>query len=189
MGVVRLRLARFGRKHLPHYRIVAAHIKSKRDGKHIEQLGSYSPVPDRHGQKKLRLKEARIKYWLGVGAQPSDTVARLLGVAGILPPYPYRPRPVKMIPKRERREFSTVAGGARAAAARAAAGSRGVPAAAGASLLTRRATGTPFACWRQPRFSPAWASSPMSVLAAACAPGVLGSVPRGRGLPSRNDYD
>ena len=146
-GVVRLRLARYGRKHKPHYRIVACDPKCKRDGKHLEQLGTYSPIPDAHGHKHLRLKEMRIKYWLSVGAQPSETVARLLGVAGLLPPPPYRPRPIKMIPRRERREdFSTVA------AARGAGGigsARGM--APGSNAWARRPTGTPCACYRPPQ--------------------------------------
>ncbi|KAL3687641.1 hypothetical protein R1sor_013950 [Riccia sorocarpa] len=82
-GVVRLRLARFGRKKRPFYRIVATHSSWRRDGKNIELLGHYNPL---HAPNELGIvvKADRIKYWLGVGAQPSDTVAGILHKVGIL---------------------------------------------------------------------------------------------------------
>ncbi|RHZ70869.1 hypothetical protein Glove_265g2 [Diversispora epigaea] len=89
--VVRMRLARHGIRNRPFYHIVVANSKSPRDGKHIEQVGIYDPIPDANGVKHIEWKENRIKYWLTVGAQPSDTVARLLSRAGILPPLP-KPR-------------------------------------------------------------------------------------------------
>ena len=61
LQVVRLRLARFGRKHAPTYRIVAADARCPRDGKHIEQVGSYDPKPRKDGTKEIRLKADRIK--------------------------------------------------------------------------------------------------------------------------------
>eukprot|EP00946_MAST-07B_sp_MAST-7B-sp1_P001585 g1585.t1 len=101
MGVVRLRLQRLGRRHLPFYRIVAADSRSKRDGKHIEILGTYDPIP-RDGVKDVRLKVDRVQYWLSVGAQPSNTVGRLLGMSGILPDYPRRLANQESVPKAER---------------------------------------------------------------------------------------
>lgn len=86
--VVRLRLQRFGRKHSPFYRMVAANARAPRDGKFLEILGTYNPIANRDGMKEIRLKEDRLKYWLGVGAQPSDRVAWILGKFGILPPPP-----------------------------------------------------------------------------------------------------
>ncbi|PRW60506.1 30S ribosomal S16 [Chlorella sorokiniana] len=83
--VVRLRLARFGRKNLPFYRIFAADARCPRDGRHLEQLGHYDPIPGKDGNKSLGLNIERIQYWLSVGAQPSATVARLLGQAGVIP--------------------------------------------------------------------------------------------------------
>lgn len=74
---VRIRLARFGLIHQPRYRIVVANSFCKRDGKHIEWIGSYNPFPDHSGCKLVQLNMNRAKYWLGVGAQPSDTVYRL----------------------------------------------------------------------------------------------------------------
>ena len=58
----------------------------------ILQLGTYHPVPSKDGVKELTLNSDRIKYWLSVGAQPSERVKWLLGKAEILPPAPYKLR-------------------------------------------------------------------------------------------------
>lgn len=80
--VVKIRLARAGCRHQPIYRITVANAWAKRDGKYIERVGSYTPVPEEGAKTKLiQLNFDRIKYWLSVGAQPTDTVARLLGKA------------------------------------------------------------------------------------------------------------
>lgn len=79
--MVKLRLARSGRKKLPIYRIVAADSRARRDGRFIEVLGQYSPK-DRPAT--LTLKESRVMHWLRVGAQPTDTVRSLLSGQGIL---------------------------------------------------------------------------------------------------------
>lgn len=89
MGV-RIRLARFGRTHMPFYRIAVADSRSPRDGKHLEVVGTFDPLPQRDGNKHLSLNLERIKYWISVGAQPSERVAKLLGQAGILPKAPLR---------------------------------------------------------------------------------------------------
>jgi small subunit ribosomal protein S16 len=82
-GIVRLRLTRLGRKKRPFFRIVATHYSWRRDGKYIELLGHYNPL---HAKDDLGIvvKADRIKYWLGVGAQPSDTVTGILHKVGIL---------------------------------------------------------------------------------------------------------
>ena len=74
MGV-KLRMARYGTKKRPFYRIVAADIRARRDGRFIEQVGTYDPSPD---PVVVRLKEDRINYWLSHGALPSATVKNLL---------------------------------------------------------------------------------------------------------------
>ena len=102
--VVRLRLQRFGRKHSPFFRMVAAHDKSPRDGRFLEVIGTYNPIANKDGAKEIRLKTDRIKYWVSVGGQPSDRVAWILGKFGILPPPPKRFNPMKMIPRKERKE-------------------------------------------------------------------------------------
>ncbi|KAJ4969852.1 hypothetical protein NE237_002951 [Protea cynaroides] len=86
--VVRLRLSRFGCKNKPFYRVMAADSRSPRDGKHLEVLGYYNPLPGQDGGKRMGLNFDRIKYWLSVGAQPSDPVQRLLFRTGLLPPPP-----------------------------------------------------------------------------------------------------
>ena len=80
--MVRIRLRRVGRKKAPAYRIVVADSKSPRDGKFIEIIGQYAPRQS--DEQKLNLDAARATYWLGVGAQPSDTVRSLLRRAGVL---------------------------------------------------------------------------------------------------------
>ena len=72
---VRIRLTRMGRKKNPFYRVVAADSRAPRDGRHIEILGHYDPMTS---PKVIKLDLDRIDYWLGVGAQPSDTAAGLI---------------------------------------------------------------------------------------------------------------
>ncbi len=72
---VRLRLQRHGSKKKPFYRIVAADGRERRDGRFLEVVGTYDPNLD---PINLRLKQDRIEYWIGVGAQPSTTVKSLL---------------------------------------------------------------------------------------------------------------
>jgi small subunit ribosomal protein S16 len=66
-----------GRKHRPYFRIVAIDRKQPRDGRIIEELGSYDPMV-KNTDDRVRLKPDRIKYWISVGAQPSERVATLL---------------------------------------------------------------------------------------------------------------
>ncbi|KAJ1457303.1 ribosomal protein S16 domain-containing protein [Pelagophyceae sp. CCMP2097] len=101
---VRLRLQRWGRKHIPFYRIVVADARAPRDGKHIDRVGTYDPVPSKKdGLKEVRLNSERIKYWMQCGAQPTSRVAWLLGKAGLLPLKPQLikrpevPRPPKRV--------------------------------------------------------------------------------------------
>jgi len=61
-------------QNLPFYRIFAADSRSPRDGRHLEQLGHYDPIPGKDGNKHVGLNIERIKYWLSVGAQPSGGV-------------------------------------------------------------------------------------------------------------------
>jgi small subunit ribosomal protein S16 len=78
---VRIRLRRVGRKKNPEYRIVVADSASPRDGRFIEKIGEYHP---RRQDAGLSVNAERALYWLGVGAQPSDTVRSLLRRAGVL---------------------------------------------------------------------------------------------------------
>jgi small subunit ribosomal protein S16 len=72
---VKIRLARHGAKKRPFYRIVVADSESPRDGRFLEIVGTYDPLPD---PVKLTLKEERVKYWMDQGAKPSDTVRTLM---------------------------------------------------------------------------------------------------------------
>ena len=67
-----------------------------------QKLGTYNPIATSAGIKEIRLKADRIRYWIAVGAQPSDRVAWLLGKFGILPPPPQRFSMQSMVPKKDR---------------------------------------------------------------------------------------
>ncbi|GIW70889.1 MAG: hypothetical protein KatS3mg102_0431 [Planctomycetota bacterium] len=84
---VRIRLQRHGRRNRPFYRIVAADARAPRDGRAIETLGIYDPVGTTGSRDPVRIDAARVNYWLGVGAQPTHTVAILLKKQGIVPPW------------------------------------------------------------------------------------------------------
>lgn len=72
---VHLRLQRFGAKKRPYYRIVAADSRAPRDGRFLEQLGTYDPMKD---PQEIRFTTDRLDHWLSVGACPSDTVRSLI---------------------------------------------------------------------------------------------------------------
>ena len=76
--MVKLRLARFGAKKHPFYRIVAVDSRGKRDGRYLEQLGTYDPMQN---PSVITLIADRIQYWQSVGAQASESVAQLLKTA------------------------------------------------------------------------------------------------------------
>jgi small subunit ribosomal protein S16 len=76
---VKIRLARHGAKKKPFYRIVIADSESPRDGKFLENVGTYNPLTD---PAEVSLKQERIKYWIGQGAIPTDTVKSLLKKQG-----------------------------------------------------------------------------------------------------------
>jgi small subunit ribosomal protein S16 len=71
----RIRLKRVGTKNRPIYRVVVAHDRGKRDGRFIEEIGTYAP---RQSTDNFKVKADRIQYWLGVGALPTQTVRTLL---------------------------------------------------------------------------------------------------------------
>ena len=74
---VRLRLKRMGRRHRPFYRVAAMDSRTQRDGRVLEELGHYDPLA-RDEVQQLVLNRERIDHWLGVGAQPTATVRRLI---------------------------------------------------------------------------------------------------------------
>ena len=68
-------LVRMGAKGKPYYRVVVKEKRSKRDGKYIELLGTYDPMKD---PAEVKLNQERVQYWIGVGAQPTQTAASLI---------------------------------------------------------------------------------------------------------------
>ncbi|HEU5329508.1 MAG: 30S ribosomal protein S16 [Thermomicrobiales bacterium] len=78
--MVKIRLRRMGAKKQPSYRIVVADARAKRDGRFIEIVGFYNPLTE---PTTIRIDADRARYWLGVGAQPTDRVAKLLKIQGV----------------------------------------------------------------------------------------------------------
>ena len=78
-----IRLSRGGSKKRPYYRIVVADSRSPRDGAFIERIGSFNPLLAKDDEKRIVLNVERAKHWVGVGAQPTDRVARFLDAAGV----------------------------------------------------------------------------------------------------------
>jgi small subunit ribosomal protein S16 len=76
--VVKLRLMRMGKKKQPTYRVVAADSRSPRDGRFIEIVGTYEP---RAEPSVVKLDQAKVQKWLSQGAQPTETVAKLIKIA------------------------------------------------------------------------------------------------------------
>ncbi|HVQ91559.1 MAG TPA: 30S ribosomal protein S16 [Mycobacteriales bacterium] len=75
----KIKLMRLGKMREPHYRIVVADSRTKRDGRSIEAIGEYHPKSD---PSVIRVDSERAQYWLGVGAQPTEAVAAILRVTG-----------------------------------------------------------------------------------------------------------
>jgi small subunit ribosomal protein S16 len=96
--LVKLRLKRFGRRNSPFYRLTAIDIRSPRDGRAIEELGTFNPI-EKDVAKQINFKADRVKHWLSVGAQPSETVGSLCKRAGI-----EVPKPAKEVKDRSKRK-------------------------------------------------------------------------------------
>lgn len=78
--MVKIRLKRIGQKKAPFYRIVVSDSRSPRDGRFIEEIGTYDPKTE---SSTIKINEEAAKKWLANGAQPTETVERLLKIAGI----------------------------------------------------------------------------------------------------------
>ncbi len=79
--MLKIRLARTGKKGQPSYRVVVADVNAKRDGRVVERIGYYNPLPD---PIQYKIQEDRALHWLSVGAQPTDAVKRLLDKQGTM---------------------------------------------------------------------------------------------------------
>jgi small subunit ribosomal protein S16 len=122
---VSLRLSRGGSKKRPYYKVVVSNSRAPRDGKYLEQVGTYNPLLAKDDENRVRLIEDRVRYWLGVGAQPTDRVARMLDKAGIkeraATTNPKKGEPGQKAKDRAEEKASKAAEAAEAAAAAAAA--------------------------------------------------------------------
>jgi small subunit ribosomal protein S16 len=104
----RIRLSRGGAKKRPYYYVVVAHSQSPRDGRYIEQIGTFDPMLKKDDANRVKLDLDRCKHWLKVGAQPSDRVQRLFDAAGLLK-REARNNPEKAKPKKKAQERAAAA--------------------------------------------------------------------------------
>ena len=99
----KIKLMRLGKMREPHYRVVVADSRTKRDGRSIETIGEYHPKAD---PSVIRIDAERVAYWLGVGAQPTEAVAAILRVTGDWQKFKGEPAPPEMkvaAPKADKR--------------------------------------------------------------------------------------
>lgn len=115
---LKIRLARGGAKKRPFYRIVVAEAAAPRDGRYVERVGTYNPMVPKDHDQRLVLKNERITYWLGQGAQPTERVQKMLAGAGLTEAPVIREQPKKSAPgqKRVDREAAAAEAAAEAAA-------------------------------------------------------------------------
>jgi len=99
---LKIRLARAGSKKRPYYHVVVADVRSPRDGRFIEQIGSWNPLLPKDGER-VKVDADRVRHWLGHGALPTDRVARFLDEAGITKREP-RSNPTKALPGKKAQE-------------------------------------------------------------------------------------
>lgn len=100
----KIRLSRAGAKKRPYYRVVVADVRSPRDGKFLERVGSYSPLLPKTDPNRVKINADRVRYWLDHGALPTERVARFLGEAEIIPMPAQRNSPQKSKPKAKAQE-------------------------------------------------------------------------------------
>ena len=98
---VRIRLSRGGAKKRPFYRIVIADSRRSRDGKFIEQIGSYNPMLDRNNPQRVKIDENKAKDWINKGAQPSDRVKIFLSKIGLVEKPIITEKTKKHLPKKK----------------------------------------------------------------------------------------
>ena len=95
--MLKIRLARHGRSGRPYYRVVVQDSRFQRDGRFVEILGQYDPVPD---PPVFNVKHDRASHWLSKGAQPTETVHRFLAKEGLIAPFQPKPRSKRADAKR-----------------------------------------------------------------------------------------
>ncbi len=102
---VKIRLKRMGKIRAPHYRIVVADSRTKRDGRVIEEIGKYHPKED---PSFIEVNSDRAQYWLSVGAQPSEPVTAILRVTGDWQKFTGKPPPPPMLVAEGRRNKTDI---------------------------------------------------------------------------------
>jgi small subunit ribosomal protein S16 len=123
---LKIRLARAGSKKRPYYHVVVADVRSPRDGRFIEQIGSWNPLLPKDGER-VKLNADRINHWLSHGALPTDRVLRFLDEAGISK-RPARNNPSKAEPGKKAQERAALLKKAQEDAAAAVAAAAAAPA-------------------------------------------------------------
>lgn len=117
---LKIRLARGGAKKRPFYRIVVAEATAPRDGRFVERIGSYNPFLEHGNKERVIIDADRAKYWLSVGAQPTDRVIGFLANIDLLKKPANSVTPKKSLPKKKAQDRLKAAEEAAAAAAQAA---------------------------------------------------------------------
>jgi small subunit ribosomal protein S16 len=141
----KIKLMRIGKMREPHYRIVVADARTKRDGRSIEAVGEYHPKDD---PSTIRVDSDRIQYWLGVGAQPTESVAAILRVTGDWQKFKGEPapEPMKVAAPRPDRRAAFEAAARESLAASGSGGDATTP----RTRAPRKATEQPAAATEQP---------------------------------------
>lgn len=101
---LKIRLARGGAKKRPFYRMVVSDSRNPRDGAFLEKVGSYNPFLPSENQQRIVANAERVKYWISVGAKPSDRVAVLLYKIGLGAKPEFNETPKKSAPKKKAQE-------------------------------------------------------------------------------------
>lgn len=101
---LKIRLARGGAKKSPYFRMVVTESRNARDGAFIEKVGTYNPLLDHSDENRIVVKADRVKYWMSVGAKPSDRVAILLSSLGLCDRPAIVETPKKSAPKKKAQE-------------------------------------------------------------------------------------
>ena len=101
---LKIRLSRGGSKKRPFYRIVVAEASAPRDGRYVERIGHYNPMVAKDNEQRLVVNGDRVKHWLGLGAQPTERVQKLLSSVSLTDPVKLREQPKKSAPGKKRAE-------------------------------------------------------------------------------------
>lgn len=125
---LRIRMSRGGAKKRPYYRIVVADSRKPRDGRFIEKIGFFDPMRAKDAEDRSHIDAERAKYWLGVGAKPTDRVEILLAAMDLVAQPKHTEKTKKHLPKAKAQERAQEKADKAAAAAEAAATEAEAPA-------------------------------------------------------------